>query len=185
MYQFFLSETDTSSSKNTQRRCIVNMPTKRNLTGKQLGDKVHDLFELIEETPNWEKYVSSQTEKVVKTLYRTKVMKNTMEELDMKYTTVRAHLMRARDRIGKKKVDYLRDGESKLSRKLFQLMESDKWRNCLTEHEVLLAEEYRKEKNFHEVARKLDLTPGNIAATLYGNTQKRGVISKIEKQLAN
>lgn len=157
--------------------------TKKNLTGKQLGNKVHDLFNLIETVDDWEKYVSSKTEEIVKTLYKTKVIKDSMDELGLKYSTIRSHLMRARERIKDRRVDYLRNGESKMSQQLFSLMEIKGWQKNLTDHEILLAKEYKKEKNFYQVARKLGLTPGNIAGTLYGNTQKLGVIEKIKEQL--
>ena len=159
------------------------MPTKRNLTGLQLGSKVKELFKLIEETPNWEQYVAPLTKHVVEVLYQKGNMTDTLEELDMKYTTARAHLMRALERISSKKSDKLRGGKSRQSQQLLDLMTGMYWKNGLTNHEVNVAESFMREKNFYEVARQLNMKPGNVAITLYGSTQKLGVINKIKRQL--
>jgi predicted transcriptional regulator len=154
------------------------------IVGKQFGSKIKELFLLIEKTPNWDKYVSEQTTKVIKTLYATKNMNDTLEKLDMKYTTVRAHLIRAIDRIKEQRKNYLRDGQSELAQRLFVLMDNPEWSKSLTTYEKTLAEKFKEKRNFYEVGRELNITPGNIAATLYGNTQKLGVIGKIQKQLS-
>lgn len=161
------------------------MPVTRNLTGSQLGGKVHELFKLIETTPDWEKFVSDQTEHVVKTLYKHKNMTDTLEELNMKYTTARAHLLRAIDRISERRVDFLRKGESKQAQQLFELMDAIPcWEQEVTEREAMLAKKFRKVRSFYEMGRELDQSPGNIAATLYGSTQKMGVVGKLLKRLA-
>lgn len=155
---------------------------KRNLTGKQFGNKIKELFELIETTPDWDKYVSDQTAEIVKTLYANKNMNDTLDQLDVKYTTARAHLIRAIERIKEQKLDYLRAGQSKMAQRLFNLMDKPDWEKALTEQEIVLATKFKEKKNFYEVGRELNVAPGNIAATLYGSTQKLGVIGKIEKQ---
>lgn len=154
----------------------------KQLTGKQFGGKIKELFLLIEKVPDWDKYVSEQTAVIIRTLYSNKNMNDTLEQLDMKYTTVRAHLTRAIDRIKEQRKDYLRDGRSELAQRLFALMDNPEWTKSLTDYEKVLAEKFKEKKNFYEVGRELNITPGNIAATLYGNTQKLGVIGKIEKQ---
>lgn len=160
------------------------MPVTRNLIGNQLGSKVQELFKLIEQTPNWEMFVSDQTEHVVKTLYKHKNMTDSLEELGMKYTTARAHLLRAIERITEHKVDFLRKGESKQAQQLFSLMDSIPcWENIVTEREAMLAKKFRKVKSFYELGRELNQSPGNIAATLYGSTQKMGVVGKLLKRL--
>ena len=155
---------------------------KKQQSGKQFGGKIKELFKLIETTPEWEKYVAEKTATIVKLLYEKKSMNDTLEILDMKYTTARAHITRAVDRIKEKKLDYLRDGQSELAQRLLNLMEQPDWDKNLTDHEKLLATKFKEKKNFYDVGRELKMTPGNIAATLYGNTQKLGVITKIKRQ---
>jgi len=157
---------------------------KRNLTGKQFGGKIKELFELIEKNPDWEKYVSDRTAIVINTLYKYMNMNQTLEELDMKYTTARAHLIRGLERVKEQRLDYLHDGQSEMAQRLFALMDNPEWDKTLTDHEKILAQKFKEKKNFYEVGRELKVTPGNIAATLYGSTQKLGVIGKIEKQLS-
>jgi DNA-binding CsgD family transcriptional regulator len=157
------------------------MPTVRKLSGKQFGSKIKRLFELIEVIPNWEDYISDTSKIIIKTLYANKNMTQTLEELNIQYPKARAHIVRAIDRIENCKVDHLRQGLSQQAQELFKLMEDPDWRLCLTSNEVLLAEKFKECKNFYQVARELNLTPGNIAATLYGSTQKIGVINKIKQ----
>jgi DNA-binding NarL/FixJ family response regulator len=157
------------------------MSASRNLTGKQFGPKIQELFHLMDTIKDWEQYVPLESIRVVKKLYELKNMTDTSEELDMKYVTVREHCLRAARRIKEKKLDYLRDGRSQLAQRLFDLMDREGWQTGLTEYEIALAEKFREVKSFYELARQLNLVPGNIAATLYGSTQKLGVISKIER----
>lgn len=158
------------------------MPVKRTLTGKQFGGKVKELFQLVESTPDWEQYVSEQTATVVKTLYKNKNMTETLEELDMKYTTVRAHLLRAIERIETQKKNYLREGQSEQAQQLLTLMDKPDWKVGLTENEINLAETFKKVRNFYEVGRMLNIKPSNVAITLYGSNQKLGVVGKIQKR---
>jgi DNA-binding CsgD family transcriptional regulator len=157
------------------------MPIVRNLTGEQFGKKIKNLFELINQEKNWEQYVSEKTALIVKTLYKNMNMTETLEELEIKYPTARAHILRALDRIENHKLDYLHKGQSEQAQKLFKLMNSEDWETVLTDNEVLLAKNFKELKNFYEVSRKLNVKPGNIAATLYGSTQKLGVIFKLEQ----
>ena len=157
--------------------------TKRKLTGNQLGSKVKKLFILIENIDNWEKYVAPSTVKVVKTVYELKNMTEALEKLDMKYTTARAHLMRALERIDKKKLDHLRNGLSSKALELFSLMNTDNWKDGLTDREIEMAETFRETKSFYEAARKLSISPSVVSITLYGNTQKVGVLKKIKNKL--
>lgn len=157
------------------------MPVQRNLTGKQFGSKIKELFDIIENTPDWEYYVSNKTKDIIKTLYENKNMTDTLEQLDLKYITARSHIIRAIDRISNKRTDHLRKGKSQSAQELFELMENQNWKEGLTEKEILLAENYKHYKNFYEVGRQLNLAPSNIAITLYGSNQKCGVIEKIKK----
>ena len=162
---------------------MYSLPLKRHLTGKQLGPKVKELFILVETIPNWEQYVSTNTENIVKLVYEKKNITEVLEQLSLKYVTVYKQLEHALKRIKEKKVDHLRQGCSVHAKHLFKLMESPNWEIGLTTQEVLLAKEFQEEKNFYAVGRKLNLIPGNIVATLYGNTKKIGVIKKLEKKL--
>ena len=48
------------------------MPVVRNLSGKQLGEKTRELIELVEQTLNWEEYVSEDCQVLIKTLIKNK-----------------------------------------------------------------------------------------------------------------
>jgi hypothetical protein len=157
------------------------MPVTRKLTGKQLGSKIKELFKIIETTPNWEHYVSNKTERIVKIIYEKKNMTETLEILNMKYVTVYKQLERALERIKTKQVNYLRQGQSNKAQYLFKLMENPNWEKTVTEQEALIAKTFKEKKNFYVVAEELDLLPGNIAATLYGNKHRISVTKKLEK----
>lgn len=152
---------------------------------KKFGKKILDLFKLINEDENWEKYVQPNTANVVKTMYKLQSFIDAERELDMKTTTIRSHLLRALSRIEEKKTDHKRDALGDLSIELFRLVDStENWKDYVTNHEVELVETYRDVKNFYEVARLLGLNEnnaGNIAGTLYGTTQKIGVIGKLRQ----
>lgn len=158
--------------------------TKRILAGNQFGSKVKELFTVIEKTNNWEQYVAPQTARVVNTVHDLKNMAEALKKLNMKYTTARAHLMRALDRIENKKRDGLRGGLSRQANILLTLMENPKWKGCLTEREIEVAEKFRDTKNFYEAARQLNIQPSVVAITLYGSTQKLGVLNKVKRYLA-
>lgn len=150
---------------------------------KQFGKKTRDLLNLIEVTPDWEQYVTDKTAEVVKKVHGNQSMKETIDELDMKYTTVRSHLLKAYDRISEKRTDFRRGGKSDLATELFELMNVEDWETFVTPYEAELAKQYKEVKNFYELGRKLNISPGNIAGTLYGTTQKIGVIGKIKERL--
>jgi DNA-binding CsgD family transcriptional regulator len=151
---------------------------------KQFGKKTRDLLNLIDTTPDWEQYVTDKTAEVVKMIHVNQSMQDTMDELDMKYTTVRSHLLRAFDRISEKRTDFRRGGKSDLAQELFDLMDNvDNWEAYVTNYEAQLAQQFRDVKNFYELGRQLSIAPGNIAGTLYGTTQKVGVIGKIKEKL--
>lgn len=149
---------------------------------KQFGKKTRDLLKLVETTPDWEQYVTDKTAEVVKKLHDNQSMQDTMTELDMKYTTVRSHILRAHERISEKRTDFRRGGKSDLAQELFDLMDSiDGWEQYVTPYEAQLAKQFKDVKNFYELGRNLSIAPGNIAGTLYGTTQKVGVIGKIKE----
>lgn len=156
------------------------MPVVRNLTGKQFGSKIQELFKLIETEENWEQYVSDDAKKIIKSLYKNKNMTNTLEELNIKYPTARAHIVKSLERIQNKKLNYLRNGKAVNAQELLKLTETPGWEVNLTQREISLVNEFKDCKNVYEVGRRLNVSPGNVYATLYGNTQKQGVLSKIE-----
>ena len=75
------------------------MSATKNLTGKQFGPKIQELFRLMETVKAWEQYVPLESIRVVKKLYELRNMTDTSEQLDMKYVTVREHALRAARRI--------------------------------------------------------------------------------------
>lgn len=151
---------------------------------KQFGKKTRDLLNLIEKTPDWEQYVTDKTAEVVKKISDNQSMQGTMDEMNMKYTTVRSHLLRAYDRISEKRTDFRRGGKSDLAQELFDLMDNvSEWEIYVTPYEAELAKQFRDVRNFYELGRQLGISPGNIAGTLYGTTQKVGVIGKIKEKL--
>jgi hypothetical protein len=157
---------------------------KERQTNKQFGQKVNELFDIIESTPDWDKYVTRKTAAVIRTLIKTQSMTDTMNEFNMKYITVRSHILKAIERISKKDTEFTRDGQSKQAKELFELMETiPNWTEYVTFHEAEIALCYKDVKNFYEVGRRLGLKPGNIAGTLYGTTQKIGVIAKIKSRI--
>lgn len=150
----------------------------------KFGSKIEELFELIKVEEDWETYVSPRTAEIVKSIYENQSMNKTMQEHNMKYTTVRSHLLRALDRIQEKRTDFKRNGQSDQAQELFDLMDNTPdWKEYVTDKEAELAERYREIRNFYELGRELELHPGNIAGTLYGTTQKIGVVGKIKQRI--
>lgn len=157
---------------------------ERKKTNNQFGTKVNELFELIEKNPDWDKYVTNSTAAIIRTLIKTQSMQDTMNEFDMKYVTVRANILRAIERISNKDTQFKREGKSKQAQVLFDLMDSTPdWKDFVTDHEAELAEHFRDIRNFYKLGRITGLAPGNIAGTLYGTTQKIGVIAKIKSRI--
>lgn len=150
----------------------------------KFGDKILELYKLVDETPDWEKYVSKKTAEVVKFVFEKQSTDEAIEHFNMKYTTVRSHLLRALDRVGEKNTEFKRYGKSDQAQELFELMDTNSdWKDYVTDNEAFLAEKFREVKNFYELGRLLNLAPSNIAGTLYGTTQKIGVIGKIKQKL--
>lgn len=146
------------------------------------GARSKELFELMDTVENWEQYLTEDTADIVKHLRITESVVETAEHFELKYPTVHANILRAIDRIKNKRTDFKRGGKTKQARELFELMDKvENWKEFVTDYEAFLAEQYRKVKNFYELGRILDLKPSNIATTLYGSTQKIGVIGKIKE----
>ena len=150
------------------------------MDNKRFGKKIYELLDIVKTTENWQEYVSEQTVTIINTLKTKNNIVEVLEELDIKYTTAHAHLIRAIKRIQEKDVEFLRDGKSPNAKKLFELMNTPEWQKSLTDKEVLIALAFRKYKNFYDCGKALKIAPSNIAAVLYGNSQKKGVIKKIE-----
>lgn len=155
---------------------------------KQFGEKTLELFALMEGTENWPQYVTKKTAEIITVLKETQSMLETQQFFanengeEMKYTTVRSHILKAIDRIGNKKTDFRRGGKSELAQELFDLMDNTPdWEDYVTNYESELAKKFKKVRNFYELGRELNMAPGNIAGTLYGTTQKLGVIAKIKE----
>lgn len=152
------------------------------MTLNRNGKKTEELLDIMECTPEWGNYVTNKAKLVLTTLYKTKSMSDTLVELNMKYNTARSHMIRGLERIKNKKKNHLRNGRSEKAEELFNLMENKNWKNNLTVKEIELAELFRQHKNFYRIAEIKDLSPGNIAGTLYGNSQKPGVVGKIKSK---
>lgn len=163
----------------------------------QFGKKMRRLFELIETVEDWEQYVTEETAEIVKYVYDVQSMKVAESGLSMKAPTIRAHLLRAMDRISEKNTTFKHGGKSELAQELFALMdEVPNWEEYVTEYEAMLAKTFREVKNFYKLSEIFGLDKfvtgddgkekkisggGNIAGTLYGTTQKVGVIGKIKE----
>lgn len=152
-----------------------------NMVNKKFGKKIHELLSIVDNTKDWKNYVSEQTVTIINTVQEKNNIIEVLEELDMKYTTAHAHLIRAIKRIQEKDVEFLRDGKSPNAQKLFELMNNKGWKKNLTVKEVQITESFKKHKNFYDCGKELKIAPSNVAAILYGNKQKKGVIKKIEE----
>ena len=155
------------------------------MENKKFGKKIHELLEIVNTTDNWQQFVSNQTVNIINTLKTKNNIVELLEELDMKYTTAHAHLIRAIKRIQERDVEFLRDGKSPNAKKLFELMESSIWKENLTDKEIEIALSFREHTNFYDCGKALKMAPSNVAAILYGNKQKKGVIKKIESTIEN
>ncbi|AEO93775.1 gp517 [Bacillus phage G] len=156
-------------------------------TNKRFGEKTLELFDLMEKTPDWEKYVSEKTGEIITFLKETQSMKETEDFFGeggepMPYITIRSHILKAIDRIKHKKTTFRQGGRSAKSKELFRLMEiTPNWEEYVTHYEAELAKKYREVKSFSKLGEELNIAPSNIAGTLYGSTQKLGVIGKIKE----
>lgn len=164
-------------------KALVMIKTDKDINAK-LGTFVLELFDLINEQEDWEKYLTPATVKTVKTIYETQSMNETCEILNMKYVTVRSHLIKAVDRISNKRTNFRRGGKSEHAQELFDLMDSvENWKSFVTDQEAMLAIKYREVKNFNELGRQLGLAASNIYNTIFGNTRLIGVVGKIKQGL--
>lgn len=155
--------------------------TEKRKKKSPFGAKVKELFELMETVEDWEQYVTSKTADICTFLYNSQSMNETEKHFGMKYITVRAHLMRAVERISERRTDFKREGKSDQAQELFELMDTvSSWEDYVTDHEANMAKEFRKVRNFYKLSKIIGVAPGNIAGTLYGTTQKMGVITKIK-----
>lgn len=178
------SSFETMSEHNLEYSQLRTLLLKALNINPKFGDKLIELHQVIDETPEWEQYVSKKTAEVVNYVIESQSTDDAMKHFDMKYTTVRSHLLRALERVSTKKTDFKRYGKSEQATELFDLMDNTpNWKEYVTDNEVFLAEEFKKVRNFYELGRMLDLAPSNIAGTLYGTTQKIGVVGKIKQKL--
>jgi len=153
-------------------------------SGEKFGKKTLELFDLIEIDRDWEKYLNEKTCSVIKTLLRTRSMKETMEEHNMIYITVRSNILKAIERIKNKDTTFYREGKTNFAQELFHLIDNvEDWEQYVTPEEARIAKEFRELKNHYMVARKLHIKPSNVASALYGNTQRFGVITKIKNKI--
>jgi hypothetical protein len=167
-------------------------------TNKLFGEKIREVFELMENTPDWEKYVTEKTANVVKYLKESQSMIDTEKKFSMKYITVRSHVLRAGERIKSRDSEFKHEGKSKLAKELFELMDTvENWEQYVTPYEAELAKKFKEVCNFYKLSTLLGMDKivldkngkekiisgaGNIAGTLYGTTQKIGVIGKIKER---
>lgn len=158
------------------------MPVTRNLSGKQLGEKTKELISLVENNEDWKEYVSEDCQILIKTLIKNKNMTDTLEELNIKYPTARARIVRSIDRIKSKNTSFMRNGKSKQAKELISLTEQDGWEKNLTNHEIKIVKEFKRLKNLYATGRELNISPSNVYGILYGNSQKQGIINKIKKE---
>ena len=148
----------------------------------QFGNKTLELFELMENTENWEQYVTEKTANIVKYVKEHQSMNQACDYFDVGYPTIRSHILKAIERIKSKNTEFRRSGQSKLARELFSLMENTpNWEDSVTKYEAELAKKFKEVKNFYQLGKELNMAPSNIAGTLYGTSQKIGVINKIKE----
>lgn len=150
---------------------------------KQFGEKTLELMELMDNTPDWPQYVTDKTAEIITFLKESQSMKETEDFFDMKYTTVRSHILKAIDRIKNKRTDFRQGGKSELAQELFGLMDIENWEDYVTNYEAELAKKFKLTRNFYKLGKELNIAPSNIAGTLYGTTQKIGVIGKIKERI--
>lgn len=148
----------------------------------QLDKKVQELITLVENYKNWEEYVSEDCQILIKTIIKNKNVSDSLKELNIKYSTARARLIRSINRIKNKNTSFMRNAKTIKAKELILLTEKDGWQNNLTNYEIMIVKEFKQVKNLHETGRRLNMSPSNVYATLYGNSQKQGVLNKIKKE---
>lgn len=157
------------------------MCNQNQTTINKFGKKMKELCEVVAAEPNWREYVEEGTVELIEDLFVIQNLSLVIEKHDLNYPNIRAKYLTALDRIKSKNTSKIRNGKSDKAKKLLDLIDgSDDWKTPLTDKEILLADLFRKHKNFYEVGRILDIKPSNVAGTLYGTSQRKGVINKIE-----
>lgn len=148
----------------------------------KFGKKMKELISLVESTENWEEYVEPNTVVLINDLIAKENISSVMEEHDLSYNNLRAKYLTALDRIKNNNKERIRNGGSEKARLLFDLVDSTaNWKSVLTNREIKYVESFKTHKNFYEVGRILNAKPGNIAGTLYGTSQRDGVIDKLKR----
>lgn len=151
-------------------------------TYNKFGKKIKELIKIVNETEDWKDYVEPDTIKLINELLEIQNMSEIIKINDISYTNLRAKYIAALDRIKAKNSTGIRKGKSYKAKKLFELVETtDGWQTALTDREILYVDTFKKYKNFYEVGRRLDVSPSNVAGTLYGTNQREGVTNKIER----
>lgn len=151
-------------------------------TYNKFGKKMKRLIKVTNDTENWKDFVEPKTVELIQDLFVMQNITDIMLKHDISYNNLRAKYLIALDRITDKNSNGIRKGKSTKAIKLFKLVETtDNWESVLTDREIQYVNEFKKIKNFYEVGRKLGVSPSNIAGTLYGTNQRKGVTSKIEE----
>ena len=154
-------------------------------TINKFGKKMKELCDVVAAEPNWRNYVEGNTVTLIEDLFTIQNLTVVSEKHDLTYTNIRAKYLVALDRIKAKKTDRIRNGKSDKAQHLLSLLDStEDWELPLTEREITYAKLFKEHKNFYEVGRILNIPPSNIAGTLYGTSQRLGVVGKIEKYLS-
>ena len=144
--------------------------------------KTEELLTLVAATPDWRTYVGPITEEVVAVLLRERTLAKTANATSMRYTTVRAHVLLALERIKAQRTDFLRYGRSTMAQELWDILaQQPDWAQHLTSHEVAVVRSFIRHRNFYLVGAELGIKPSNAAAVLYGSTQKLGVVGKLRQ----
>ena len=151
-------------------------------TINKFGKKMKELCDVVAADPNWRDYVEGSTVALIEDLFTIQNLTAVANKHNLTYTNIRAKYIVALERIKNKKTDKIRNGKSDKAKHLLELLEDTKdWTVPLTDREITYATLFKEHKNFYEVGRILQTKPSNIAGTLYGTSQRLGVVGKIEK----
>lgn len=143
-------------------------------------------MEVVKKDENWRDYVNTETVVLIEDLFKYQNLTIVAKIHNMKYISLRSKYLTACKRIKNKSKDYMRNGKSEKAQKLFGLINKlPDWKKGLTDTEILYTEKFLKLKNFHAVGKELNSAPSNIAGTIYGTTQRSGVMEKLEKNYKN
>ena len=153
-------------------------------TYNKFGKKIKSLLELTKNTTDWNKYVDNNTEKLINDLINLKNISAVMEKNNITYGNLRAKYLIAIRRIENKDNTQMRGAKSAKAIYLFNLLNKNPdWKDCLTEKEILYIESFKELKNFYAVARKFNVSPSNVAGSIYGTKQRLGAVKKIERNI--